>query len=136
MKAPKGGRLLDAATAPDTVASSTTHDDTLQSLSAADQALRAGHRIVVVMPAYNAARTLQNCWQQIPKPWVDQVILVDDGSRDGTAELARTLPLDVISHPHNVGHWQCGHQTETLSVRMSTRSRSLASIDYYWTIPA
>jgi len=104
VKAPKGGRLLDAATAPDTVASSTTPDDTLQSLSAADQALRAGHRIVVVMPAYNAARTLQNSWQQIPKPWVDQVILVDDGSRDGTAELARTLPLDVISHPHNVGY--------------------------------
>src|SRR5439155_436301 len=73
-------------------------------LLAAQFALRAGHRIVVVMPAYNAARTLQNSWQQIPKPWVDQVILVDDGSRDGTAELARTLPLDVISHPHNVGY--------------------------------
>ena len=114
MKAPKGGRLLDAATAPDTVASSTTPDDTLQSLSAADQALRAGHRIVVVMPAYNAARTLQNSWQQIPKPWVDQVILVDDGSRDGTAELAWTLPLDVISRQFGAERGPVGQDADVV----------------------
>jgi glycosyltransferase involved in cell wall biosynthesis len=79
-------------------------DDRQPGLSPTDRALRAGHRIVVVMPAYNAVRTLQSSWQQIPQAWVDRVILVDDGSQDGTSELAKTLPLDVITHPHNVGY--------------------------------
>src|SRR2546428_3571554 len=73
-------------------------------LTAADRALREGHKVVVVMPAYNAVRTLQSSWQQIPQAWVDRVILVDDGSQDGTPDLAKTLPLDVIAHPHNVGY--------------------------------
>ena len=61
-------------------------------------------RIVVVMPALNAARTLAATVSGIPRDFVDRIILVDDGSRDGTVELARTLPLQVIRHPHNVGY--------------------------------
>jgi len=61
-------------------------------------------RIVVVMPALNAARTLAATVSGIPAEWVDEIILVDDGSQDGTVELARTLPLRVIWHPHNVGY--------------------------------
>jgi glycosyltransferase involved in cell wall biosynthesis len=56
------------------------------------------------MPALNAARTLAATVSGIPTEWVDEIILVDDGSDDGTVELARTLPLRVISHPHNVGY--------------------------------
>lgn len=56
------------------------------------------------MPALNAARTLAATVSQVPRDWVDEIILVDDGSRDGTVELARTLPLRVIRHPHNVGY--------------------------------
>jgi len=61
-------------------------------------------KVVVVMPAYNAARTLNQTWQAIPKNWVDSIILVDDSSRDETAEVARELDLHVIRHPHNVGY--------------------------------
>ncbi|MFL5843965.1 MAG: glycosyltransferase family 2 protein [Solirubrobacteraceae bacterium] len=62
------------------------------------------HKIVVVMPAMNAARTLEVTFREIPRDWVDQVILVDDRSTDETVELARSLPLHLIWHPHNVGY--------------------------------
>ncbi len=61
-------------------------------------------RTVVVMPAYNAAKTLETTLAKIPPGVVDTIILVDDGSRDGTAALAVSLDLVVISHPHNAGY--------------------------------
>ena len=60
--------------------------------------------VIVVMPAYNAARTLAQTWQAIPKDWIDRVILVDDGSSDETVRVAEDLHLHVIRHPHNVGY--------------------------------
>ncbi|MGI8749379.1 MAG: glycosyltransferase family 2 protein [Thermoleophilaceae bacterium] len=65
---------------------------------------RAGAKIVVVMPARNAARTLERTVSAIPPGWVDEVILVDDKSTDNTVELARELPLHLTWHPHNVGY--------------------------------
>lgn len=62
-------------------------------------------KVVVVMPAYNAAQTLVDTFRKIPPDNVDQVILVDDGSTDQTIEVAKTLPLDlIIAHPHNAGY--------------------------------
>jgi glycosyltransferase involved in cell wall biosynthesis len=61
-------------------------------------------KIVVVMPARNAARTLERTVSAIPRDWVDEVILVDDKSTDDTVALARTLPLHLVWHPHNVGY--------------------------------
>jgi glycosyltransferase involved in cell wall biosynthesis len=61
-------------------------------------------KVVVVMPALNAARTLERTFRSIPTETVDEVILVDDKSSDATPELARTLPLHFIWHPHNVGY--------------------------------
>ena len=61
-------------------------------------------RVVVVMPAYNAARTLAACLADVPRERVDEVVLVDDASRDGTAELAESLGLTVIRHPVNRGY--------------------------------
>jgi glycosyltransferase involved in cell wall biosynthesis len=61
-------------------------------------------KVVVVMPARNAARTLEATVNGIPVEWVDEIILVDDKSTDNTVEVARELPLHVVWHPHNVGY--------------------------------
>jgi glycosyltransferase involved in cell wall biosynthesis len=61
-------------------------------------------KVIVVMPARNAAKTLEATVDGIPKAWVDEIILVDDSSTDETVELARKLPLHVVWHPHNVGY--------------------------------
>jgi len=60
--------------------------------------------VIVVMPAYNAAQTLVETYRSIPADYVDQVILVDDGSIDGTVKVAQELELDLIIHPHNAGY--------------------------------
>jgi glycosyltransferase involved in cell wall biosynthesis len=65
---------------------------------------RSDVTIVVVMPARNAARTLERTVSGIPKEWVDEIILVDDKSTDNTVDVARDLPINVIWHPHNVGY--------------------------------
>lgn len=61
-------------------------------------------KVIVVMPARNAARTLERTVNAIPWDIVHEVILVDDSSTDGTLELARSLPIHLIWHPHNVGY--------------------------------
>jgi glycosyltransferase involved in cell wall biosynthesis len=63
-----------------------------------------GNRVVVVMPAYNAARTLAQTWRAIPADVVDEVLLVDDRSLDETLVEAAKLPLKTIALPHNVGY--------------------------------
>ncbi len=65
-----------------------------------------GHKVVVVMPAYNAAKTLEQTHQEVmAQGVVDHVIVVDDASRDATVELARTLPgVQVEVHPRNRGY--------------------------------
>jgi glycosyltransferase involved in cell wall biosynthesis len=61
-------------------------------------------RVVVVMPAYNAARTLERTYRDIPSSGVAKIILVDDVSRDDTVAVARQLGLDVIIHRQNLGY--------------------------------
>lgn len=64
-----------------------------------------GKKIVVVLPAYNAAKTLQQTYSEIPFDLVDDVVLVDDRSRDNTADLARQIGIKhVIIHPKNRGY--------------------------------
>jgi glycosyltransferase involved in cell wall biosynthesis len=61
-------------------------------------------KIIVVMPAYNAAKTLEKTIRDIPKGSVDEIILVDDCSKDGTAGLSRKLGLTTIEHEKNKGY--------------------------------
>jgi len=61
-------------------------------------------KIVIVMPAYNAARTLEETFRAIPDGYYDEIVVVDDHSRDDTVARARALHLKAIRHPHNVGY--------------------------------
>lgn len=61
-------------------------------------------KVVVVMPAYNAGRTLRLTYEQLPKDTVSLVILVDDGSTDTTLEVARQLGLEIFVHNRNYGY--------------------------------
>ena len=61
-------------------------------------------KVVVVMPAYNAGRTLRITYEELPKDAVTTVILVDDGSTDATLEVARDLGLQIFVHNRNYGY--------------------------------
>lgn len=61
-------------------------------------------KIIIVMPAYNAEKTLEKTFIDIPKNCADEIILVDDGSQDRTVEIARNLGITVISHAKNKGY--------------------------------
>jgi glycosyltransferase involved in cell wall biosynthesis len=61
-------------------------------------------KVVIVMPAYNAARTLEDTFRKIPEGYYDEIVVVDDHSRDETTDLAKRLNLKAIRHPHNVGY--------------------------------
>lgn len=63
-----------------------------------------GKKIVVVMPAYRAARTLEKTWRELPHAIVDHVLLVDDASDDETTAIARSLGIEVHVHPRNRGY--------------------------------
>ncbi|HUW94384.1 MAG TPA: glycosyltransferase, partial [Anaerolineae bacterium] len=57
-----------------------------------------GEKVIVVMPAYNAAQTLEKTYNDLPQEIVDEIILVDDVSQDETVEIARRLGLKVVIH--------------------------------------
>jgi glycosyltransferase involved in cell wall biosynthesis len=61
-------------------------------------------KIVIVMPAYNAARTIEETFRAIPEGYYDEIVVVDDHSGDDTVARARALQLKAIRHPHNVGY--------------------------------
>jgi glycosyltransferase involved in cell wall biosynthesis len=61
-------------------------------------------KVVVVMPAYNAAKTLHMTYRDLPRDMVDLVIVVDDGSSDETSKLARDLGLELFVHDRNYGY--------------------------------
>ncbi len=67
-------------------------------------AVRSKHKIIAVLPAYEAERTLERTLNDIPSDWVDAVILVDDASPDGTVAKAKQLGLTPIVHEHNTGY--------------------------------
>lgn len=64
-----------------------------------------GKKLVVVLPAYNAAKTLEKTYREIPMEIVDEVILVDDDSMDNTVDAGRSLGIrHIIKHDHNRGY--------------------------------
>jgi glycosyltransferase involved in cell wall biosynthesis len=64
-----------------------------------------GKKVIVVMPAYNASKTLEKTYKEVPMDLVDEVILCDDASRDNTSALAKQLGIrHVITHEKNKGY--------------------------------
>lgn len=63
-----------------------------------------GKRICVVMPAYNAAATLERTWGELDRTVVDRILLVDDASADETVAIARRLDIETRLHPENRGY--------------------------------
>jgi glycosyltransferase involved in cell wall biosynthesis len=63
-----------------------------------------GKRLVVVLPAYNAAKTLTQTINEVPTGIVDEFVLVDDASSDETADVARALGVTCVRHPGNRGY--------------------------------
>jgi len=69
-----------------------------------DQLPKRQHKIIAVLPAYNAESTLAATLADVPAGSIDEVILVDDGSTDRTVQIAREMGLTVIEHPQNRGY--------------------------------
>src|SRR5881398_1761345 len=94
-----------------------------------------GHKIVVVMPAYNAARTLRQTYDEVmAHGLVDVVIVVDDASHDETVEIARTLPnVQVEVHPENRGYG--GNQKTCYRLALAAHADIVVMIhpDYQYT---
>lgn len=63
-----------------------------------------GKKVAVVLPAYNAEKTLKKTYQEIPLEFVDEVILVDDASSDGTVDVAEKLGITTVVHLDNLGY--------------------------------
>ena len=69
-----------------------------------DGVAKRRHKVIAVMPAYNAESTLTATLADFPAGAVDEVLLVDDGSKDRTVQVAREMGLTVIQHDHNRGY--------------------------------
>ena len=62
------------------------------------------NKLVVVMPAYNAEKTLRQTYHELPHEYIDEIILVDDASEDRTAEISSELGIRTIIHRKNMGY--------------------------------
>ena len=102
----RGGRPVDRASAAARIRREAMARSSGGAAQAGEKRRPIGRdaKIVVVMPALNAAGTLAETVSGIPSEWVDEMILVDDKSSDATVELARALSVQVVWHPHTVGY--------------------------------
>jgi len=88
--------------------------------------------VFVVMPAYNAEKTLEKTYKDIPKSVVGRIILVDDGSHDKTVQIAKKLGLEVVVHPQNRGYG--GNQKTCYTLALSKGAKVIVMLhpDYQY----
>ena len=93
-----------------------------------------GNKIVVVLPAYTAARTLEQTYREIPLDIVDEVVLVDDGSADDTLAVAKTLGIrHVIGHDANRGYGGNQKTCYDTALRLGAEIVVMLHPDYQYT---
>ncbi len=92
-----------------------------------------GKKIVVVMPAYNAARTLEQTYAEIPMDLVDEVVVTDDASSDETVEVARRLGLRTLVHETNRGYGGNQKTCYTEALRLGADVVVMLHPDYQYT---
>ena len=98
-----------------------------------------GKKIVVVMPAYNAARTIEQTVAEIPMDLVDEIVVTDDASSDETVEVARRLGLRTLVHPQNRGYGANQKTCYAEALRLGADVAVMLHPDYQYTpalIPA
>jgi glycosyltransferase involved in cell wall biosynthesis len=90
-------------------------------------------KVVVVLPAYNAEKTLESTYREIPLDIVDEVILVDDASKDNTVAVAKKLGIMVITHDRNLGYG--GNQKTCYSTALKQNADIVVMLhpDYQYT---
>ena len=90
-------------------------------------------KVVVVLPAYNAEKTLESTYREIPFDIVDEVILVDDDSKDNTVDVAKKLGIRVIKHDRNLGYG--GNQKTCYSIALKQNADIVVMLhpDYQYT---
>jgi glycosyltransferase involved in cell wall biosynthesis len=92
-----------------------------------------GKKIVVVMPAYNAARTIERTYREIPLDLVDEVIVTDDASHDETVEIAQRLGLHTLVHVENRGYGGNQKTCYTEALRLGADVVVMLHPDYQYT---
>src|SRR5262245_13392774 len=97
------------------------------------------HKVVVVMPAYNAARTIEKTYREIPLDLVDEVVVTDDASHDDTVEIASRLGLRTLVHERNRGYGANQKTCYAEALRLGADVVVMLHTDYQYTprlIPA
>lgn len=92
-----------------------------------------GKRIIAVMPAYNAGQTVEQTCAEVDREIIDEIILVDDASRDDTVQKARELNLKVIVHPRNRGYGGNQKTCYTCALEMGADIVVMIHPDYQYT---
>lgn len=91
-------------------------------------------KVVVVLPAYNAAQTLPQTWSEIPFEFVDEVVLVDDASKDNTVEVAKSLGIHhIIQHDDNKGYGGNQKSCYTKALELNADIVIMLHPDYQYT---
>jgi glycosyltransferase involved in cell wall biosynthesis len=90
-------------------------------------------KVIVVMPAYNAGKTLIRTYNEIPKDVVDEIILTDDASRDDTLEIAKKLNISIIKHEANKGYGANQKTCYTEALKLNPDIIIMLHPDYQYT---
>ena len=91
-----------------------------------------GKRLLVVLPAYNAERTLERTWSEIPRDVVDETVLVDDASQDGTVQVSHSLGLPTLVHEKNLGYGGNQKTCYAVALERAPTSSMMVHPDYQY----